>query len=104
VLTSREGVPLAVSGETAQADKYAALGSRFFFRTRRHLQKFVDRASDCMILPGSTPPLLLLSSDDVVVIVTLSSSAVSQRRLNRVRRAMREIGWLLSRRAVVTTV
>jgi competence protein ComEA len=101
LLTNRAGMPIAVAGTMPEADKYAALGSRYFFRTRRQLQKFVDRASDCIILPGSTPPLLLLSSDDVVMILSLAGSAVSPKRLNRVRRAMREIGWLVSRRAVV---
>jgi competence protein ComEA len=104
VLTNLEGMPLAVSGGVPEAHRYAALGSRFFFRTRRHLQRFVDRASDCIILPGSTPPLLLLSSEDVVVILTLTGSAVLQKRLTRARRAMREVGWLLSRRAVVLHV
>ena len=104
VLTNLEGMPLAVAGTMAEANEYAALGSRFFFRARRHLQRFISRASDCIILPGSAPPLLLLSSDNVVVILTLSGSAVLQKRLNRVRRAMREIGWLLSRRAVVLRV
>jgi competence protein ComEA len=101
VLTNREGMPLAISGTMVEASRYAALGSRFFFRARRHLQKFVARASDCIILPGSTPPLLLLSSEDVVVILTLSGGAVLRKRLSRVTRAMREVGWLLSRRAVV---
>jgi hypothetical protein len=101
VLTSNEGVAIAVAGAMPEAQKYAALGSRYFFRTRRQLQKFVDRASDCIILPGSTPPLLLLSSDDAVIILTLSGGVLAQKRLNRVRRAMREIGWLLTRRAVV---
>ncbi|MBN2449796.1 MAG: helix-hairpin-helix domain-containing protein [Lentisphaeria bacterium] len=101
LLTSREGIPLAVDGDMPEATKYAALGSRYFFRTRRHLQRFVEHASDCIILPGSKPPLLLLSRDDTVVIITLSGSTVSQRRLDRMRRAMREIAWLLSRRAVV---
>ncbi len=104
VLTNLAGMPLAVSGTMKDANQYAALGSRFFFRARRHLQKFVARASDCVILPGSTPPLLLLSSGDVVVILTLTGSGVLQKRLNRARRAMREIGWLLSRRAVVLRV
>jgi competence ComEA-like helix-hairpin-helix protein len=104
VLTNREGVPLATSGTMPEAERYAALGSRFFFRARRHLQKFVARASDCIILPGSTPPLLLLSSEDVVVILTLAGSAVVRKRLTRVTRAMREVGWLLSRRAVVLQV
>jgi len=101
LLTNIEGIPLAVAGTMKDADKYAALGSLYFFRTRRHLQKFVDKASDCIVLPGSTPPLLLLSSENVVAILALTGSSVAQKRLNRVRRAMREVGWLLSRRAVV---
>jgi len=95
---------IAVAGTMPEAGKYAALGSRYFFRTRRQLQKFVDRASDCIILPGSKPPLLLLSSEDVVMILSLSGSVVPTKRLTRVRRAMQEIGWLVSRRAVVLNV
>ena len=104
LLTSVEGIPLAIAGEMSDANKVAALGSRYFFRTRRHLQKFVDKASDCIILPGSTPPLLLLSSGEVVAILALTGSTVTQRRLQRVRRAMHEVGWILSRRAVVAEV
>ena len=40
----------------------------------------------------------------LVVILALTGSAVLQKRLTRVRRAMREVGWLLSRRAVVFRV
>jgi|GEM_PF-1272590 len=104
VLTNRAGMAIAVAGTMPEAGKYAALGSRYFFRTRRQLQKFVDRASDCIILPGSKPPLLLLSSEDVVMILSLSGSVVPTKRLTRVRRAMQEIGWLVSRRAVVLNV
>jgi competence ComEA-like helix-hairpin-helix protein len=101
VITNREGIPLAVCGDIAEANRYAALGSRFFFRTQRHLQKFVDRDSDCMIIPGSKPPLLLLSGGDLVIICPLRSTVVTSKRLNRVRKATREVAWLVGPRAVV---
>lgn len=102
LITNVEGIALATSGEiSADSAKYAALGARFFFRTRRHLEKFVASASDSIILPGSTPPLFVLAHDEVVLIFTLRSAIVPARKLNVARRALREIAWLLGRRAVV---
>ena len=103
VITNREGISLASTGTMKETGaRYAALGARFFFRTQRHLQRFVEKDSDCLIVPGSRPPLLLLSADDVVLIFALKSSHVSGRRLQTARRAVAEIGWLLGSRAVVT--
>jgi competence ComEA-like helix-hairpin-helix protein len=105
VLTSREGISLATAGTVgADAVRYAALGSRFFFRTQRYLKRFVAQDSDCLILPGCRPPLLLLAADDIVLILTMRSSLVSRRRLARARRAVREVGWLMSPRAVVINI
>ncbi len=102
VLTGVSGMPLATAGELGdEAARYAALGAQFFSRIRRHLEKFVGEASDCVFLPGNTPPLLLFGSDEVVLVFALRSATLSARRLNADRRALKEIAWLMSARAVV---
>jgi len=102
VLTDRQGLSLAKVGDMQEnGDRYAALGSRYFLRTKRHLQQFVAQDADCLIIPGCAPPLLLLCAEDVVVVMALKTSHVPARRLAQVRKAMAEVAWLLGRRAVV---
>jgi competence ComEA-like helix-hairpin-helix protein len=102
VLTDRQGLSLAKVGEMAtEGDRYAALGSRYFIKTKRHLQQFVGVDADCLIVPGCNPPLLLLCAEDVVMVLALRSSHVASKRLSQARRAMSEVAWLLGCRAVV---
>jgi competence ComEA-like helix-hairpin-helix protein len=104
VLTDRQGLSLAKVGEMAAAgDRYAALGSRYFLKTKRHLQQFVGQDADCLIVPGCKPPLLLLCADNVVTVLALRSSHVRAKRLSQARKAMGEVAWLLGCRAVVLT-
>ena len=103
LLTNRDGIPLGqATGALAEdANRYAALAANFLFKTRRFFRQFVGTAADSMILPANDPPLLLLCSQDVVIIAAMKGKSLSERRLALARRAIREIGWLLSRRAVV---
>ncbi|MDX9980027.1 MAG: helix-hairpin-helix domain-containing protein [Lentisphaeria bacterium] len=102
VLTDRQGLSLAKVGSMVEeGGRYAALGSRYFLKTKRHLQQFVGQDADCLIVPGCNPPLLLLCAEDMVTVMALKSSHVSARRLGQARKAMGEIAWLLGCRAVV---
>ncbi|MCK5802381.1 MAG: helix-hairpin-helix domain-containing protein [Lentisphaeria bacterium] len=103
VITSSDGIPLAASGDMKGegGERITALGARFALKTRFHLQRFVDQDADCIMIPGCTPPLMLLTAEDVILIFSLRTSQISKRRLAKARRATREIGWLLSRRAAV---
>jgi len=102
VLTDRQGLSLAKAGSMAEdGDRYAALGSRYFLKTKRHLQQFVGQDADCLLVPGCNPPLLLLCAEEVVTVMALKTSNVSLRRLSQARKAMAEVAWLLGCRAVV---
>lgn len=105
ILTNREGISLAASGEAVeQADFYAALSSRLIQRNRKYMDRLAGSGADCMLLPASNPPLLLLNGYNVTIVLTLKQTSVPGRIVSRARSVAREVEWLMERRAVVRQI
>jgi len=105
VLSGLDGMPLAQSGVPgAQAEEYAALSSQLFRRTSRYLRPIAGGDVDCIMLPAAKPALLLFATDNAFLVIAHARDVMPIRNFKKAQAAARELGWLLSRRAVARSI
>jgi competence ComEA-like helix-hairpin-helix protein len=105
VLSGLDGIPLAQNNVApTQADEYAALSSQLFRRTSRYLRTIAGGEVDCLSLPAADPALLLFATDNAFLVISCRRDGLNVRDFRKAYAIAKEIGWLLSRRAVVRNV
>ena len=103
VLAGEYGMTLArTPGIGDEAENYAATATQLFRRSQRYLRSLVGDAVECLHLPLAKPELLLFAAENFTLVMVLGRKRLSQTELRKTVAVVRELAWLLGRRAVVT--
>ena len=103
VFTNREGMPLSTAGLTAdEAAPFAAIVPQFFRRTHRYLKTLDPQPLPILVLPLGEKPLILVQAREFFLILTTPKGNALDPLLQRLAAIVRELDWLLGRRAMVT--
>ena len=105
LLTGMDGIPMGcTAGVRHDAPRLAAVTTQLFRKTGRRLLSVLQADVECLALPLGNPPRLLFAGENFFLIVVEGNRRLPHREVRRIGNIFKEIRWMLSCRAVVSSI